>query len=145
MAEGTLFRVFADKDEIVLATAEALLDPEHLEDALAGIDRSGPLQHQLVEAIEVIQARTTGVFHLLGLLGPELRARLSRPLADSDALIALLEPFADRLRVDPRRAARHLRATVLALTHPMLAGDPVPAADIADLFANGAVRPEAGR
>lgn len=142
VAEGTLFRVFADKDEIILATAEALLDPERLEEALGAIDRSGPIETQLAEAIAVIEARTSGIFQMMAQLGPDLRARLARPMVDSDALIGLLTPFADRLRTDPRRAARHLRAIVLAMTHPMLEGEPASLDEIVDLFANGVVRPE---
>lgn len=145
VAEGTLFRVFDDKDEIILATAEALLDPERLEEALGGIDRTGPIDAQLAEAIAVIEARTSGIFQMMGQLGPDLRARLARPMVDSDALIALLIPFADRLRTEPRRAARHLRAIVLALTHPMLAGEPASVDEIVDLFANGVLRPETDR
>ena len=37
IAEGTIFRVFADKDEIIAAVIEAALDPAPLEAALAGI------------------------------------------------------------------------------------------------------------
>src|SRR3954462_8308530 len=37
IAEGTIFRVFADKDEIIVAAIESALDPAPLETALAGI------------------------------------------------------------------------------------------------------------
>ncbi len=37
IAEGTIFRVFADKDEIIVAVIEAALDPEPLEAALRDI------------------------------------------------------------------------------------------------------------
>ena len=35
IAEGTIFRVFADKDEIIRAVVESALDPEPLEVALS--------------------------------------------------------------------------------------------------------------
>src|SRR5438128_11034621 len=41
IAEGTIFRVFADKDEVIAAVIEAALDPEPLEAALAAIP-AGP-------------------------------------------------------------------------------------------------------
>src|SRR6476659_2565924 len=37
IAEGTIFRVFADKDEIIVAVIEAAIDTQPLERVLAGI------------------------------------------------------------------------------------------------------------
>src|SRR6266571_5865848 len=37
IAEGTIFRAFADKDEVIAAVVEAALDPEPLEAALNDI------------------------------------------------------------------------------------------------------------
>ena len=39
VAEGTIFRAFADKDELIAAVVEAAMDREPLEAALAAIDR----------------------------------------------------------------------------------------------------------
>ena len=143
VAEGTLFRVFDDKDELIVATARALLDPEPLERALSAIDRSGPLEAQLAQAARVIEKRIVGVWQLFGVLGPELRGRVARPMGDSDALTALLQPHADRLRTDPRRAARLFRSIVLSSTQPMLSEEPADVAAIVDFFCHGAVIPDA--
>jgi AcrR family transcriptional regulator len=145
VAEGTLFRVFVDKDELVVATAEALLDPEPLERALASIDRAEPFEEQLAEAVQAIERRIVGVWQLFGVLGHELRSQLVRPMDDSDALIALLEPHANRLRTEPRRAARLLRSVVLSLTHPMLSGEPSEVSEIVDFFCHGALAPQEHR
>ena len=65
----------------------------------------------------------------------------SGPLADSPALAEIFMAR-DDLRSDPLEAARMLRALTFSLTHPMLAAEPTPAADIVDLFLHGVgVRP----
>ena len=38
IAEGTIFRVFADKDELIAAVVEHATDPAPIEQALAAID-----------------------------------------------------------------------------------------------------------
>src|ERR1700704_2407818 len=43
IAEGTIFRAFADKDELLGAVIDAALDPAPLELALATIDPTLPL------------------------------------------------------------------------------------------------------
>ena len=43
IAEGTLFRVFPDKDSLLSAVIDRILDPEPLEEALATIDAAQPL------------------------------------------------------------------------------------------------------
>ena len=56
VAEGTIFRVFADKDELVAAALDAALDMRAMEDAIASIDRDQAFEGQLVEATERIIA-----------------------------------------------------------------------------------------
>lgn len=144
VAEGTLFRVFDDKDELVLATANALLDPSILDQALADLDPAGTLEDQLAAVVAVIEQRITDVWHLLGQLGPELRSRVVRPTGRDDALTELLAAHAHRLRTDPGQAARLLRGVTMALTHPMLADGTPSTAEIVDFFCHGAVHPGNG-
>src|SRR2546426_12607479 len=47
IAEGTIFRVFPDKDAVVRAAVELAFDPEPAERALAAIDRGLPFEDQL--------------------------------------------------------------------------------------------------
>ncbi len=138
IAEGTVFRVFSDKDEIFQAALDTVLDPEPLEIALGRIDADLDLEAQLTEATEVIRRRVADVWSLLSVLSPTLRARASRPMAESDALVRLLTRHESRLGVGPRQAARMLRALTLSLTHPMIAGEPMTSAEIVDFFLNGA-------
>jgi len=141
VAEGTIFRVFADKDELLLAALEAALDMADLEDALRAIDRELPFEPRLVQATEVIQRRVEHVWRLVSNLGPKLQEHAARPLTDSDALAELFAAERGRLVLEPEVAARLLRALTLSMTHPMLADERTPAADIVAFFLRGAERP----
>jgi AcrR family transcriptional regulator len=137
IAEGTIFRVFADKDELLDATLDAALDQEPFEAALRAIDADLPFEQQLVEATELIQRRVVDVWTLLSHLSPKRHEHVRRPMTDSPALAAIFAAHHDRLRVEPAVAARHLRALTLSLTHPMIAGEASPATEIVDTVLHG--------
>jgi AcrR family transcriptional regulator len=137
IAEGTIFRVFADKDELLDATLEAALDQEPFEAALRSVDAGLPFEQQLVEATELIQQRVVDVWTLLSHLSPKRHDQVRRPMTDSPALVAIFDAHRERLRVEPAVAARHLRALTLSLTHPMIAGEAAAAADIVDTVLHG--------
>jgi AcrR family transcriptional regulator len=137
IAEGTIFRVFADKDEVIRATVDHAVDPRITERALAAIDRSQPFHRQLVDAVTVMQRRFGEVGRLIAALGDEVGPR--RPPTSFPSLTALLEPEAARFRVPVDAAARQLRAMTFAFTHPLLYGDePMPPEEIVLLFLDGA-------
>ena len=137
IAEGTIFRVFADKDELLDATLEAALDPGPFEDALRAVDADLPFEQQLVEATVLIQRRVVDVWTLLSHLGPKRHHQVSRPMTDSQALAEIFAAHADCIRVDPTVAARHLRALTLSLTHPMIAAEQAEASEIVDTVLHG--------
>ena len=137
IAEGTIFRVFADKDELLDATLEASLDQEPFERALREIDPALPFETQLVEATVLIQRRVVDVWTLLSHLGPKRHGQVSRPMTDSPALTAIFAAHADRIRIEPARAARMLRALTLSLTHPMIAAEASAVSDIVDTVLHG--------
>lgn len=137
IAEGTIFRVFADKDELLDATLDAALDQEPFESALQAIDPSLPFERQLVEATELIQQRVVDVWTLLSHLAPKRHQQVSRPMTDSPALAAIFAAHSHRIRVEPNVAARHLRALTLSLTHPMIATEPADASEIVDTVLYG--------
>ena len=122
IAEGTIFRVFPDKDVVIQAAVELALDPEPTEEALAAIDTTAPFEAQLVEAVRILQRRLADIWALFSALGP-LDTPKSGPPPDSPALTALFEPHARCLRTDARTAGRRFRALVMALSHPMLIAD----------------------
>src|SRR3954454_15719963 len=57
VAEGTIFRVFPDKDAVIDAAVEAAFDPEETHEGLRNIARDLPLEERLLQAIEIVQGR----------------------------------------------------------------------------------------
>src|SRR3954447_12950008 len=55
IAEGTIFRVFPDKEALIAAVVDAALDTSHTETAIAGIDPALPFEQQLEVAVELMQ------------------------------------------------------------------------------------------
>jgi AcrR family transcriptional regulator len=136
IAEGTIFRVFADKDELLRATLDAVLDPEPLEISLGGIDADLPFERQLIAATEIMQRRVVDVWTIISSLGPR-HEHARRPVHESPTLAAIFAAHRARIGVEPAVAAHMLRALTLALTHPMMSGQPADAADIVDVILHG--------
>jgi AcrR family transcriptional regulator len=137
IAEGTIFRVFADKDELLDATLEAALDQEQFELALRAIAADQPFEAQLIEATRLIQRRVVDVWTLLSHLSARRHEKVRRPMTDSPALAELFAAHGDRIRVEPVNAARLLRALTMSLTHPMVAAEASTAEEIVDLVLHG--------
>jgi AcrR family transcriptional regulator len=144
IAEGTIFRVFADKDEIIVAVIEAALDPAPLEAALDEIPRGLGLEATLIAAVVIIQQRVIDVWRLMSSVGTRFHEMTRRPMVDSDALVRLMATHRDRIAVEPIEAARLLRALTLSTTHPMLAGDPRSPGELVQLFLHGVATSAAG-
>lgn len=69
VAEGTLFRVFASKDELFDALIDAEFDPDPFLARLGEIDLGLPLEDRLVEAVTLLQNRFASIFRLMIALG----------------------------------------------------------------------------
>ncbi len=145
IAEGTIFRAFADKDEVIEAVIDAALDTGPLDRALEALPASGTVDADLRAAVVILQQRVVDVWRLLSAIGARFHERARRPTEDLDALVALMESHRSDLRVDPVVAARLLRALVLSTTHPMIAAEPQAADEIVDLFLNGVRAPKRTR
>jgi AcrR family transcriptional regulator len=137
IADGTIFRAFADKDELIVAVIEAALDPEPLEDALDRIDPTLAFEDGLAAAIVIMQQRVIDIWRLVSSIGTRFHEKARRPMADSDALVRFMQRHREQLAVEPIVAARLLRALTLSTTHPMLAGEPTPSEGVVDLFLHG--------
>jgi AcrR family transcriptional regulator len=140
IAEGTIFRAFTDKDEVIAAVVEAALDPAPLEDALSDIDSSLPFDDALAAAVQLLQQRVVDIWRLVSSVGTRFHERARRPMTDSHALVQLMERHRKKLTVEPIVAARLLRALTLSVTHPMLAGEPMSADEVRHLFLHGVGR-----
>src|SRR5258705_7418573 len=65
IAEGTIFRAFGDKDEVISAAIESALDPAPLEAALSAIPADLPFEAGLAAAVVIIQQRVIDLWVLL--------------------------------------------------------------------------------
>src|SRR5262245_37842211 len=137
IAEGTIFRVFADKDEIIRAVIEAALDPAPLESALAGIPEGLSLEAHLEAAVVIVQRNVIDRWRVVSSVGTRFHDRARGPLEPSAALVQVFTANRDRIRVKPVVAARLLRALTLSTTHPMLAGEAISPKELVRLFLHG--------
>src|SRR5215211_2440715 len=69
VAEGTIFRVFRDKDELVQAAVAAVFDPTPALAELDRVDPALPLRERLVAVTGVLQRRLLSVFNFMIALG----------------------------------------------------------------------------
>jgi AcrR family transcriptional regulator len=144
VAEGTIFRVFTDKDELIRATVEAVFDTAPLVAALDGVDRSLELEGRLLAAIQIIRQRLENIWHLAAVIGATTVAAersaviKRRGRGDLDAIARLFEPERDRLTVEPPIAAQMLRGLTIAGFHPSLASEvQLSPADIVRVLLHG--------
>jgi AcrR family transcriptional regulator len=150
VAEGTIFRAFATKEELIDAVIEDAFDTQRACDELAQVDPALSLEERLTAAVIILQERLRRIFSLFGSL------RLRKEPHDHDsfrakqqadyelinrAIASLIKPDQDRLRLDVTDAASALRTITFSITHPML-GDPRPVEpqQIVDLVLYGICR-----
>jgi|HigsolmetaAR201D_1030396.scaffolds.fasta_scaffold05945_3 AcrR family transcriptional regulator len=139
IAEGTIFRVFTDKDELIAAVVDHAYDPAPIEQALGAIDDAAPLDEVVTAAAALLQRRMLVLSRLMACVGP--RFHRTGPIPDRPALIALFDAHRDEITVEPAVAARWLFALTMATSHPMLTPEPMPPAKVAQLFLHGVGRP----
>jgi AcrR family transcriptional regulator len=137
IAEGTIFRAFGDKDEVIAAVVEAALDPEPLEAALNAIPAELGFEAWLAAAIVIMQQRVIDIWRLVSSIGTRFHEMTRRPMVDSDALVRIFDVYRAEIAVEPIVAARLLRALTLSTTHPMLAGEPMSPNELVQLFLHG--------
>jgi AcrR family transcriptional regulator len=148
VAEGTIFRVFATKDELVDAVVASAFDPTEILRGLRAIDRSAGLEDRLLAAVLLHQRRVDRISDLLHAVGRRGRPGAHGPGPDArwaaqeamitDALAEVIDPDRDQLRCSPLEAARRLRLISLAMSHPRLTGGHVLAAsEVVSLFLDG--------
>ena len=109
VAEGTIFRAFATKDELIDAVIKDSFDMYRTCDELAEIDRDLNLEDRLTAAVAILQERLRRVFALFGSLRlqgekPDHDSVRAKQQADNalvnNAIAALIKPDQDQLRLD---------------------------------------------
>jgi AcrR family transcriptional regulator len=142
VAEGTLFRVFPDKDSLIAAAVQVAFEPSPADRELGAIERGLPLRDKLIIAVEILQRRVQAVWQLITMLNlqPPDRGKPdgARFGTAQRVFIDLLEPHADELRCDLAHAARLIRILTFAGTHPRIADGPeLTAAEIVAVALDG--------
>lgn len=151
VAEGTIFRVFPDKDALVHAAVQAALDPQPTLDDLVAIDAALPLADRLTRIAEILQERFLQAFNLLIAVrmhappgtGAPHGQRPAPPSHEAiyDTIIQLLEPDRDQFRYSLAEVARMLRLLTFSGTHPMITeGRPLAPEEIASVLLDGVRR-----
>ncbi|NEE20197.1 TetR/AcrR family transcriptional regulator [Streptomyces sp. SID7499] len=147
IGEGTIFRVFADKDELLQACVAKALSPEHAVRELDSIDVSQPLPDRLAEAAEALQAHLSRMGAILGSLGhgggkhPGTVRGAGRAESTSRiraALAELLEPDRAALRRPPEQIAALFFG--LLFTQPRTEDEPdLSPRELVEIFLHGAL------
>jgi AcrR family transcriptional regulator len=138
IAEGTIFRVFANKEELIEAVVGLALDPAPLEQAIEAIDTARlSLEEAATRAATLIQRRVVDVWQIISGVGSRFHDHEKRPAIHIPALIRMFESYRDELAVQPAEAAHLLRSLVLAMSHPMLSPERAKPSDITKRFLYG--------
>jgi AcrR family transcriptional regulator len=112
VAEGTIFRVFESKDELVEAALTRAFTPGQFIGLLDAVDATLPLRERLVSLVTILQRRfldTFGLMRAVGMVGP--------PHHDSDATNAARAAINDRQRELLADTSGELRVSVDELLH----------------------------
>jgi AcrR family transcriptional regulator len=161
IGEGTIFRAFTDKDELVDACKHEALRPDDALDAIAEIPLDQPLEDRLTEAASALSAYLERMGALMSALyasgqttqrkRPEHVANEKSPSGDgrSDSMTAmgeavadLFEPEKDALRLPAEQTAGMFLALLFSRTRRIGgSGDEKPdPAQLVEVFLHGAVR-----
>lgn len=152
VAEGTLFRVFATKDDIIDAVIAHLMDPAESIEALDRIPADLPLAERLTTVVRLWHERVAEIsvlmtaLHAGGRSSPRHPSRSHEQHLDqmrqlNDAVARVLAPDADRLRLPVDETASLLRTMAFATAHPFFSDRSMTEpATLVDVFLNGAVK-----
>ncbi|RCG18739.1 TetR/AcrR family transcriptional regulator [Streptomyces reniochalinae] len=155
IGEGTIFRVFTDKEALLAACLEEALRPDDTLAHLEAISLDQPLSDRLTQAAAVMRGHMNRIGEVAGALasvgkaarppaaeaeGPEEgRSRHEAgPAAPRAALTSLFEPDRAVLRMAPERLADTFQLLLMSAGRPG-APQPLEDAELVDLFLHGAL------
>jgi AcrR family transcriptional regulator len=128
VAEGTIFRVFADKQAVVDAAVQKYFDAEGFRSQLAGIDPELPLEFKVRQVISMLQQRFSGIFALMAAIGMRQRPPVSPDTGRgyTQIIAALFTPDLERIGVPVERIAPFLRLLAFVTSiAPFQASNPI--------------------
>ena len=148
IAEGTVFRAFGSKDELVRACAAAVFDTDPVVVQIRGIDRTLTLDERLAAGVAVMQRHVEqivgliSVLHHAGIHHPVKsghRRGTSDPAVDA-AFVDLVGEDAGTLRRPVEEVVGLLSLLTLSSVHPLLSTRRLDAAEIVDVVLDGTRR-----
>lgn len=147
VAEGTIFRVFADKDSLIQAVLDQALDPAATLAELGEVDPRLPVRVRVLQVTGIMQRRLIRVFSLLlafrshasgAQFEPHRRAAKSANDKVMAEVVRIIEPDADQLRWPVHEVARVLRLLVFSGSHPLITdGNLLRADEITEVIFDG--------
>jgi AcrR family transcriptional regulator len=150
IGEATVFRAFADKEELLAACVAEAFKSDRTVDAIAAIPLDQPLADRLIEAASALAAHMerigalVGALHASGYKRDSKRARLSSRrdsmIAVRDAVADLFEPERDSLRLPPEQLAGMFTNLLMIRTRPLDGEQGPDTAEVIDVLLNGAVK-----
>ena len=149
VAEGTVFRAFGTKEDLVRACGEAVFDHADVLTGLAAVDRSLSLDDRLAAGVEVLQTHLERVIGVLGALhasgvGPPYgteraghrRPRVTDPEVDA-AFLDLVGADVEVLRLPGEDVVNILAHLTLSSAHPMFPVRTMTPAEIVSVVLDG--------
>ncbi len=128
IAEGTIFRAFTDKDELIQLAVARFMDPEPTFVALEHIDPGLELEAKVRAVVEVFRERFAGVIGVVSALGHQKSAHDTHGRRERDAraealFATLFAPDVDRFRIEPGLAVFFIRLLTFGTAMPMFTSD----------------------
>ena len=123
VAEGTIFRVFDSKDDLVTAAVEQALDMGPFCAELEAIDLDQDLRARLIDLCTRLQDRFRGIFLLMTAMGMVGPPRAHRHMEEDrrhaeKIMVAVVDADAELLTCTPVQLVHMLRMLTFSGTHP---------------------------
>jgi len=123
VAEGTIFRVFDSKDDLVTAALDHAFALEPFLEDLRAVEQAESLRHMLAKLVTLLQIRFRGIFELMtavGIVGPPKAHRhTEHHREEASAIMAdLLAPYEHELAVPVGELVHITRLLTFSGSHP---------------------------
>ncbi|MBT2226413.1 TetR family transcriptional regulator [Nonomuraea sp. NEAU-A123] len=148
IGEATIFRVFADKDELLDACMVEAMRPDHAVTEIASIPLDQPLAERLADAADALSAHlarmgtVAGVLHSTGHrrgepgVRPQPGSREASMQLIGDAIADLLEPDQALLRLPAEKVSKVFLGLLFVRSAVL------PTSELVEVFLHGAIKEE---
>ncbi|MBW8172130.1 TetR/AcrR family transcriptional regulator [Ornithinimicrobium sp. Arc0846-15] len=147
VAEGTIFRVFDCKEDLLNSALRDAFNPAPLIEALDQIDLNQPLRERLIQAVTLLQERVITLFdlmHAVGLVHPpevhgeDAEAAHAQHLAVEASLESLIRQDAAELRIPAAELVQLVRLLTFSGSNSHITrGETLAPAFIVDTLLDG--------